>query len=229
MSSLLHRGLHATTDAPPGMRGCWGYIEIPLVTKDALVTGVTSLVEWLGMRKMKLHLSVYSGMLTQRALPPLEMPGEYRAAGIATVSELPTSTEEMLLRVTQCWLIPEQVDGDRVVFEILGFTAAGEKEKKANVLIRTRPDAALLEVRDVLRARRSTLSGLHKGTVTGLAKEVANFDGKGMALVQLSAETWELSRKVECIAPKRISIEKPAFGWCQSTHITPAGALNVRT
>ena len=59
MSSLLHRGLHATTGAPP--RGCWGHIEIPLVSKDA-PAWVTSLVEWLGMHKMELHLSgsVYS-------------------------------------------------------------------------------------------------------------------------------------------------------------------------
>lgn len=48
----------------------------------------------------------------------------------------------------------------QVVFEILGFTAAGEEEEKANVLIWTRPGAAPLAEGDVLRAGRSTLSGL---------------------------------------------------------------------
>ena len=112
MSSLLHRGLHATTGAPP--RGYGGHIEIPVVTKEAPATWVTSLVEWLGVHNMELHLSgpEYSGMLTQQDLPPAETPSQYRSSGIATVSELPTSTEEVLLRATQCWLIPEPVDGN---------------------------------------------------------------------------------------------------------------------
>ena len=45
MSSLLHRGLHATTGAPT--RGYGGHIEIPVVTEDAPATWATSLVEWL--------------------------------------------------------------------------------------------------------------------------------------------------------------------------------------
>ena len=49
MSSMLHRGLHATTGAPP--RGYGGHIEIPVVTEDAPATWVTSLVEWLGYTK----------------------------------------------------------------------------------------------------------------------------------------------------------------------------------
>ena len=102
------------------------HVEIPVVTKEAPATWVTSLVEWLGVHNMELHLSgpEYSGMLTQQDLPPTETPTQYRSSGIATVSELPTSTEEVLLRATQCWLIPELVDGNRVVFEVLGFTAA---------------------------------------------------------------------------------------------------------
>ena len=65
---------------------------------------MTDLVEWLGVNKMELHLSgpKYSGMLTQQDLPPLEMTGQYRSAGIGTVSELPTATEEVLPRATKC-------------------------------------------------------------------------------------------------------------------------------
>ena len=61
-------------------------------------------------------------MLTQQDLPPLETTGS--TGRLLTVSELPSSTEEVLLRATQFWLIPELVDGDRVVFEMLGYTAS---------------------------------------------------------------------------------------------------------
>ena len=120
---------------------------------------------------MDLHLSgpEYFGMLTQQNLPPTETPTQYRSSGIATVSELPTSTEEVLLRATQCWLIPELVDGNRVVFEVSGFTAAvGEEAEQANVLTWTRPGPEPLRTGDILRPGRTSLSGLHRGTVTGL-------------------------------------------------------------
>ena len=123
------------------------------------------------------------------------------------------STEEVLLRATQCWLMPELVDGDRVVFEVLGFTAADEGEKLVNMLIWTRPGSAPLTVGDVLRPGKSSMSDLHRGTVTGLTKEVAMFGGEVLDLVQLVAESnRKLSRKVVSIANKRISMERPASG-----------------
>ena len=133
------------------------------------------------MHNMELHPSgpEYMDMLTQQDLPPLEMTGQYRSTGVATVSKLPSSTEEVLLRANQCWLIPELVDGNRVppvVFEVLGFTAAGEDEKQANVLIWTRPGSAPLSEGKV-RTERSSLSDFHRGTATGLNREVVNFDG----------------------------------------------------
>ena len=64
---------------------------------------------------------------------------------------------------------------------------------------------------DVLRPGRSSMSGIHRGTVTGLTREVAMFDGEVLDLVQLAAEPkGELSRKVVCVATKRISVERPA-------------------
>ena len=181
-----------------------------MVTKEAPATWVTSLVEWLGVHNMELHLSgpEYSGMLTQQDLPPTETPTQYRSSGIATVSELPTSTEEVLLRATQCWLIPEPVDGNRVVFEVLGFTAAaGGEAEQANVLTWTRAGPEPLRTGDILR---TSLSGLHRGTVTGLTREVALFAGQELDLVQLSPEAkGELSRSVVSITPKRISVECP--------------------
>ena len=125
MNSLLHRGLHMTTGALP--RGYGGPIEIQVVTKDAPATWVTSLVEWLGMHRMELHLSgpEYSGMLTQQDTDgddgPLQVCWHCN-------SELPTSTKEVLLRATECWLVPELVDGDRMVVEVLSFSAAGRGE-----------------------------------------------------------------------------------------------------
>ena len=88
-----------------------GHIEIPpaVVTKDVPATWVTSLVEWVGVHRMELHMSgqEYSGMLMHQGPPPLESTDQYRSTGIATVSKLPTSTEEVLLRATQCSFVPE--------------------------------------------------------------------------------------------------------------------------
>ena len=57
------------------------------------------------------------------------------------------------------------------------------------------------------------MSGLHRGTATGLTREVAMCDGEVLDLVQLAAEPkGELSRKVVCIANKRISMDRPATG-----------------
>ena len=153
-----------------------------------------------GVHKMELHLSGpdFSGMLTQQDIPPRATPEYYRSAGIATVSELPSSRDGVLLRATQCWLVPELVDGDRVVLEVLGFTAAGEGgEELANVLIWTRPGPAPLAQGDVMRPGRTTMSGLHRGTVTSLTREVELFSGEVLDLVHLAAEPkGELSRKV---------------------------------
>ena len=207
MSSLLH----ATTGAPP--RGYGGHIEIPVVTEDAPATWVTSLVKWLGVHKMELHLSgpAYSGMLTQQDIPPQVTPEYYRSAGIATVSELPSSVDGVLLRATQCWLIPELVDGDRVVLEVLGFTTACEGgHGLANVLIWTRPGSAPLAEGDVMRPGRTTMSGLHRGAVTGLTREVELFSGEVLDLVHLAAEPkGELSRKVMSIATKCVMVDRP--------------------
>lgn len=152
---------------------------------------------------MELHLSGpdYLGMLTQQDLPPLETLGQYSSADIATVSELPTSTDEVLLRATKGWLIPELVDGDKVVFEVLGFTAAGEGEELVNVVIWTRPCLAPWEG-DVLRPGRSSMSGLSPwqpalppitegdgyGTDKGGCQRSAMFDCEVLNLVQLAAE-----------------------------------------
>ena len=84
--------------------------------------------------------------------------------------------EELLLRAKQCWLIQELVDSDRVVFEMLEFTAAGEGQELASVLIW--PGSGPLAEGDVLRPGRSSMSGLHRGTVTGLTREVALFNGE---------------------------------------------------
>ena len=44
----------------------------------------------------------------------------------------------MHLKAKQYWLVPELVDDERVVFDVLGFSAA-DAQKEANVLILTRP------------------------------------------------------------------------------------------
>lgn len=63
---------------------------------------------------------------------------------------------------------------------------------------------------DVLRPGRSSMSGIHRGTVTGLTREVALFDGEVLDLVQLAAEPkGELSRKVVSITTKNVSVERP--------------------
>ena len=117
----------------------------------------------------------------------------------------------MQLRATQCWLIPELVDRERVVLEVLGLTAAEEGEERANLLVWTRTGSAPLAEGDVLRPGRSSMTGIHRGTVTGLTREVAMFDGEVLDLVQLAAEPkGELSRRVVCIANKRISVKRPA-------------------
>ena len=138
-------------------------------------------------------------------------PEYYRSAGIATVSELPSSVDGVLLRATQCWLIPELVDGDRVVLEVLGFTTACEGgHGLANVLIWTRPGSAPLAEGDVMRPGRTTMSGLHRGTVTGLTREVELFSGEVLDLVHLAAEPkGELSRKVVSIATKCVMVDQP--------------------
>ena len=54
------------------------------------------------------------------------------------------------------------------------------------------------------------MSGLHRGTVTGLTREVELFSGEDLDLVHLAAEPkGELSRKVVSIATKRVMVDRP--------------------
>ena len=63
---------------------------------------------------------------------------------------------------------------------------------------------------DVLRPGRFSMSGLHRGKVTGLTREVAMIDGEVLELVQLAAEPkGELTRKAVSISNKSISVKRP--------------------
>ena len=56
---------------------------------------------------------------------------------------------------------------------MVGFTAAaGEEVEQMNVLTWTRLGPEPLRAGDVLRTGRTSLSGLHRRTVTGLTREV---------------------------------------------------------
>lgn len=72
----------------------------------------------------------------------------------------------MHLKAKQYWLVPELVDDERVVFDVLGFSAA-DAEEEANVLILTRPG---------VRRREIYVLWSTKGDGDGLGR-VANFDG----------------------------------------------------
>ena len=74
---------------------------------------------------MALHLSVpdYPGMFRQANLPSL--------GRIGTVLEPPPSDLQVLLRATQCWLVPHVVRGGRLVSEILGFTQGSRNDAAA--------------------------------------------------------------------------------------------------
>ena len=84
------------------------------------------------MHRVELHLSgpEYSGMLAQQDTDGDDGPLQVGCNSLG-------ASHIMRRGATQCWLVPELVDGDRMVVEVQGFSAAGGEHKEAKVLIWT--------------------------------------------------------------------------------------------
>ena len=169
MNSLLHRGLHTTTGAlPRGYRDSGGHQGCPSDMGDEL-GGVVRDAQG-GTASERPRVLGYARSAGHR----------WRRRAITGRVALQQSRSFPHHQKRCCYGLHsagsfQLVDGDRMVVKVLGFSAAGGEQKEANVLIWTRPGSAPLEG-DVLRAGRSSLSGLHRGTMTGLTREVAKFD-----------------------------------------------------